>query len=302
MNWNLNDLPIFIAIAETGSISKAAIKLGIQKSSVSRSLARLEDVLDIRLLERNSRFLKLTSDGEQLYNQLTPLLDNIDRVGNEVASQSLVGEINIATTFALSREVFAPKLHLFTQRYPDIQLRMRIVSHRPNLLEEKLDLAIQLGDLKPSGFYAKPLAQLKLLWFCTPEYLAKNPALQNPNSEMLQEHVAFYHVQENFPATLYMTEEDNIQRPIAFHKANQLEDVLLIRDMIANGYGVTLLPEIYCRPLCEQGKLVQIAQNIKVTPDVKIYAVYASKTSQSPRLKAILHFMEELTQQYFSGN
>ncbi|NRF61206.1 LysR family transcriptional regulator [Vibrio coralliilyticus] len=298
MDWNLNDLPIFIAVTETGSVSKAAKRLGNQKSSVSRAINRLEESLNIKLLERNSRHLNLTSDGEQLYNQLKPLMQNLSAIKEQVPSQSLCGTLSIATTFAFSREILSPNLKAFTERYPDIQLSIRSMSHRAHLLEDKLDLAIQLGDLAPSGFYAKRLTVVKLLWFCTPEYLLANPELQSATLETLQQHVSFYHDQENNQSMLYSTMTDGSKQTIEFKHANQLDDVLLVRDMVASGSGVSLLPDIYCRQLCRDGKLVQIAHDLNVLPHVNISAVYASKTTHSPRLKAMLNFMEEITAQY----
>ena len=72
----------------------------------------------------------------------------------------------------------------------------------------------------------------------------------------------------------------------------------MVRDLVASGNGVSLLPDIYCRQLCREGKLIQIAQEISVFPKVAISAVYACKMTQSPRLKAVIQFMEEISQKY----
>ncbi|AQS38500.1 transcriptional regulator [Shewanella psychrophila] len=300
MDWNLNDLPLFIAVAEHQSISKAALGANMQKSSVSRAITRLEARLAIRLFERNSRHLRLTSDGEYLYKQLKPLLERIEGVGNEVSSKGLVGELNLAVTLAFSREVMASNLANFVERYPDIRLRVRTMSHTPNLFEDKLDLAIQLGPLAPSGFYAKRLANIQLCWMCSPDYLGEHPELLDVDWEELQRHVRYYHDQENYPSSFCLISAGGIEYPVVFPMASELEDVLMVRDTVVNGAGVSLLPDIYCRRLLAEKRLVRIAAELKVTPEVDIYAVYPSKASLSPRLKAMLSFMDEITQKYLT--
>ncbi|WP_275435929.1 LysR family transcriptional regulator [Vibrio sp. Of14-4] len=298
MNWNLNDLPVFIAVVRSGGMSKAAGQLGIQKSSVSRAISRLEESLEIKLIERNTRHLKLTSDGQQFFNQVEPLVKNLNHIKQQVYSQSLKGPLSIATTFAFSREILSPKLTTFTERYPEIRLSIRSMSNKARLLEDNFDLAIQLGDLAPSGFYAKTLVTVTLLWFCAPDYLHANPELKQSTPDTLLPHVNFYHDQENNQPELYMNGLDGIKQKVVFPHANQLDDVLMVRDLVASGNGVSLLPDIYCRQLCREGKLIQIAQEISVFPKVAISAVYASKMTQSPRLKAVIQFMEEISQEY----
>ena len=298
MDWNLNDLPIFITVVDTRGMSKAARRLGIQKSSVSRAISRLEDSLNMKLMERSSRHLTITSDGEKLYHQVQPLVQSLMHVKKQMPSQGLIGTLNLATTFAFSHEILSPKLTTFTERYPEIKLSIRSMSTTASLLEDKFDLVIQLGDLAPSGFYAKTLAVITLLWFCAPEYLHAHPELKQATPDTLIAHVNFYHDQENNQSELYINDLAGIKQKIAFPHANQLDDVLMVRDMVASGNGVSLLPDIYCRQLCREGKLIQIAPELNVFPKVAISAVYASKMTQSPRLKAMIQFMEEISQEY----
>ncbi|RSD30275.1 LysR family transcriptional regulator [Vibrio pectenicida] len=298
MDWNLNDLPIFITVADTRGMTKAARRLGIQKSSVSRAISRLEDSFNTTLMERNSRHLKLTSDGEKLYQHVQPLVQSLLHVKQQMPSQILRGSLNLATTLAFSREILSPNLASFTERYPEIRLSIRSMSNKASLLKDNFDLTIQLGDLAPSGFYAKTLVTVTLLWFCSPDYLHAHPELKQATPDTLLQHVNFYHDQENNQPELYMNGLDGIKQKVVFPHANQIDDVLMVRDLVASGNGVSLLPDIYCRQLCREGKLIQIAPEISVFPKVAISAVYASKMTQSPRLKAMIQFMEEISQEY----
>lgn len=302
MNWNLNDLPLFIAVAESHSFSKAALRLNIQKSSVSRAITRLEERLNMKLLERNSRYLRLTSEGVQLYTQLKPLIAQVNLAGEELSQRGTVGELNIAVTLAFSREVITPHLNDFVTRFPDIRLNMKSTTQTLNLYEDKLDLAIQLGPLAPSGFYAQHLADIELCWMTSPVYLAAYPALENASWLEIHKHVRYYHTQENYPTNFCSSTPDGNEYPVTFPIANQLEDVLMVRDAVVAGAGVSLLPDIYCRQLVKEDKLIRISPTLKVSPNVAIYAVYTSKKSTSPRLKIMLGFMNEITARYLAGN
>lgn len=270
----------------------------VYRNLVSVARCLMEDSLNMKLMERNSRHLKLTSDGEKLYQQVQPLVQSLLHVKQQMPSQSLKGSLNLATTLAFSREILSPNLTTFTERYPEIRLSIRSMSNKASLLEDSFDLVIQLGDLAPSGFYAKTLAVVTPLWFCAPYYLRAHPELKQATPDTIIPHVNFYHDQENNQSELYMNGLDGIKQKVVFPHANQLDDVLMVRDMVASGHGVSLLPDIYCRQMCREGKLIQIAPEINVFPKVAISAVYASKMTQSPRLKVMIQFMEEISQEY----
>ena len=293
MNWNLNDLPLFITLAESKSLSHAATRLNMQTSSVSRALTRLEEKLSVRLIDRNNRHIRLTSEGIKLAEQLKPLLLAIDNAGKAINEQHLDGELNLALTHAFSREVISPALAEFSTEYPDIRLNIRTNSQTPKLFEDKLDVAIQLGTLAPSGYYAKRLATIKLVFCCSPTYLGQHPELTNADWATLQSHIRFYHAQDNYPQYFSVVDKNGKEYQITFPNASQLEDVLMIREAVMNGRGVALLPDIYCENLIEKNKLTEVLPKLVVTPNVKLCAIYSSKASQSPRINAWLSFWKK---------
>ena len=92
MNWNINDIPIFVEIIEKMGISAAAEQLGMPKSSVSRSLSRLEEALGVRLLERNSRQLRITSEGEAFYRHSLLIMEQVNEANAKMMARKLLSK------------------------------------------------------------------------------------------------------------------------------------------------------------------------------------------------------------------
>ncbi|WP_434642032.1 LysR family transcriptional regulator [Klebsiella sp. I138] len=298
MDWNLNDLPVFVAVVENQGITLAAQKLGMQKSSVSRALTRLETTLGFLLLERNSRHIRPTVEGKKLYEQLKPTLGKLEDIAHSLNHRELDGEFKLALTLAFSREIFSPCAAEFSERHPKIVLNIRTIAQELSIFDDDLDLIIQLGSLIPSGFYARHLCKVKLQWMTSPSYYRNNPGLAHSNINDLANHVRFFHSQNNYPEKFYIKHSSGELTEIRFPSANVLEDVLMVREAVEHGAGVTLLPDIYCmRPVAEK-KLVMISPMLEVTPDVSIYAVYPGRSNMSPRLNIILNFLEEITSKY----
>lgn len=302
MKWNLNDLPVFVAVMESQGITAAAQKLGLQKSSVSRAITRLETALALRLLERNSRHIRPTAEGQALYAQLKPTLTQLDGIAHTLTCCHLKGELNIALTLAFSREIFSPFIASFTKRHPDITLNIRTLANRLSLFDDQLDLAIQLGSLAPSGFYARRLHQITLCWMISPDYLQQHPELVDAPLTELIKHVRFCHDQDNYPERFYVLDSEGKELDITFPKASKLEDVLMVREAVKQGAGVALLPDIYCQRYIERGDLIRVSPSIAVIPAVEMYAVYPSCSSMSPRLKTMLAFLDEIIANYTRGH
>ena len=144
MKWNVDDLPCFVAVADLGGISPAARALNIPKSSISRTLSRLEDGLGLQLFVRGSRALRLTHDGTQFYRHAVLILEQVDAATAELAGLGVSprGLLTVSIPMAFGREIVGPQLSGFQQRYPDIRLDIRIGSGLPDPLREQIDVAV----------------------------------------------------------------------------------------------------------------------------------------------------------------
>ena len=171
----LDDLHAFVRIAETGGVSAAARALDLPKSSVSRSLSRLETMLGTSLFERSARDLRLTESGEAFLPHARRVLADVDEAAN--ALDNVLGTprglLRVKSTYSIAQELIAPMLPAFCSRYPKIRVALNAASRRDDTSGDEADLVIRLGPPPDAGSAARRLASVEL-WACaSPAYLAR---------------------------------------------------------------------------------------------------------------------------------
>ena len=173
MLWNLDDLPIFLAVAEHQGISSAADYLGMAKSSVSKAITRLEKGLGVRLFERNSRQFRITHEGEAFYQHSLAVLERAHET--EAAMSALSGKpsgkLVVSMPMSFGREIFSPHLARFRQLYPDIELELNISSQSVDVIRDSIDIAVVVGAPKDSELILKNLYTSQLLCVASPGYI-----------------------------------------------------------------------------------------------------------------------------------
>ena len=152
MKWNLDDIPVFLAIIERGGVSAAANTFGMPKSTVSTTLTRLEQDLGLRLIDRSSRSLRITAEGEVFYRQAQQIMEQALATDSLMADLGSVakGRLKVALPPAFSEEFVASHLLDFRQQHPEIDLEIVITSQGAELIRDQVDIAVVVGDLEDS--------------------------------------------------------------------------------------------------------------------------------------------------------
>jgi DNA-binding transcriptional LysR family regulator len=172
---DLNQLTVFQAVAESQSFTKAAGRLGLDKSRVSRALRALEETLGTPLLARTTRSVRLTAEGEALLRQVAPLLSGLRAaVEGAPAKASLpTGEVTLTAPPDVGRALLAPVLARFRVRHPGVRVRAVLTYERVDLLEKGVDLALRVGRPGAGSFVARKLMDLEAGFFASPRYLER---------------------------------------------------------------------------------------------------------------------------------
>ncbi len=153
----LKRLAIFATVVEQGSFAKAAELLQMSRSSVSEQVALLEEALKVRLLQRTTRQLTLTTDGQAVYPQAAQLNQALRQVNELVTQEQPQGRIRITTTADLALDWLNPKLQAFRALYPQIYVDLVLTDHELDLIAGQLDLALRIGYLKDDSLVVRPL-------------------------------------------------------------------------------------------------------------------------------------------------
>jgi DNA-binding transcriptional LysR family regulator len=210
---NLNDLSLFIRVVETGSFTAAADSLNVQKSTISRRIAQLEDTLGIRLIQRTTRKLKLTPEGEELFNRAQPLVDDLEAVQDDISASKteLRGRLRLTMPTEIGVFMMNEVITSFMQTYPKLEVDVELSTRTVDLIEEGVDLALRLGPLPNSSLIARHIAGLHRGLFATPEYLEQHGMPKTPDDlahhqciSLLKpfDHLRFTNWNDNEPVTM----------------------------------------------------------------------------------------------------
>ncbi len=168
-------LGVFAAVLEAGNFVRAGEALGLTQSAVSRSVQRLEERLGVRLLERTSKTIRLTEDGERFCAEALPLFSQLGEVaeGMVKAAGKARGRLRINVESSFARLFLAPRLGAFLKAYPEVRLELLVRERLGDLVAEGIDAAILFGEPVPSALIARRLLQVHILTCASPDYLAR---------------------------------------------------------------------------------------------------------------------------------
>ena len=296
-NWQLDDLPIFIATVEQQGISAAGEHLGIAKSTVSKAINRLEEALEVKLMERNSRNLRLTSEGEAFYRHGLLVMERVEDTSAVMAGLTTEpsGRLVAAMPIAFGREILARHLPRFYKAYPNVDLELLLTSHNVDIIRDPIDLAVVIGALPDSDLVAKPLYKSKLKWVASPEY-ANAHHLDAANSDIasLQAHIQMVETRYRNPrfAVRAGSEKATINLAQGIAHAN---DPIVVREAVKAGAGVSLVPDQYCKRGLASGRLVEVFTGIQSESSAATLSViYPGRRLLASKVRVFLQFLEEV--------
>jgi DNA-binding transcriptional LysR family regulator len=177
MHSHLNRVQTFLAVVDFGSYTKAANYLSISKAMASLHVKALEEVLSATLLIRNTRNISLTEIGQEFYEEFKGIVADIDNAFDNVlkGNNRVSGKLRISSTSEYGEKYILPLIPLFSERYPEIRLCYNFNSSLNDLVAEKLDLVIRLGNLADSAFKSRKLADYEIVLVATEAFLARHP-------------------------------------------------------------------------------------------------------------------------------
>lgn len=171
----LEAVRIFCAVAEAGSFTAGARRLGIDKSHASRAVKTLEEELGSALFVRTTRSVRLTNEGEALLRRAAPALAELERAVANVPAPA-AGEVSLTTTEDIGRGLLAPALASFRVQWPTIRVRVTLGADVVDLVRERVDLALRVGKPRGDALVARKLTSLELGFYAAPAYLARRGA------------------------------------------------------------------------------------------------------------------------------
>jgi DNA-binding transcriptional LysR family regulator len=293
MDVEPNDLLLFARIVEAGSFTRAADRVNLPKSTVSRRLALLETTLGERLLQRTTRKLVVTEFGASLYEHARRLADEVEAAG--ALAQHRQGEpsgkLRISAPGDFANSTLNHVIARFLERYPAVTLEMDLTPRRVDLVAENFDIAIRMGDLPDDAtLSARPFILEQPGLFASPAYRARLGIPEHPDD--LATHDVLCILSRSggpMPWTL-IRGKVRWQRALSSRLTANSPD--LLARIAARGAGIALSSTLFAEPYMQTGELVRVLPEWEM-PTANGWAVFPSRKLMPAKTRAFLAMMEE---------
>lgn len=291
MHLDPNDLLLFARVVEEGSFSRAAERMGMPKSTLSRRLTGLESQLGERLLLRTTRKLTVTDFGHSVLLHAQQVTSEVEAALALAQHRQLEpsGRLRVSMPADFANEVLGPLLAEFVAKYPAISLELDLSPRRVDLIGENFDLAVRIGDLPDdASLAARRLAVFSVGLYASPDYIARRGV--PPEPEALMEHDALRLLARNGEPTRWLLSRAEMRwegMPPARASANSPE--LLVR-LARSGTGITMLSDHFAEPYVRSGELVQVLADWSL-PAVTAWAVFPGRRLMPTRTRVFLDAM-----------
>jgi DNA-binding transcriptional LysR family regulator len=294
---DLNAMQVFAQVAQTRSFTEAARRLGLPKSTVSRTLRRLEQRLGAQLVERTTRRVALTEVGALYLLRCERVLGEAEEADLAVGALQAEprGRLRVGAPIPFARWILGPVLAEFLARYPLLQVHLDLMEGDGAVLDGRLDLLIRAGALEDSTLRVKPLMRVLPEIYASPEYVAEHGAPESPAE--LRSHRCIATTCDTVAGepgalTTWRMRRGSERAEVQVEPRVAVPDPSMNLQLAVAGMGVALLSRGLARPYVEAGRLVRLLPEWTPEP-VELVALYPSRLSASPKVRAFLDFLRE---------
>ena len=285
---NLNDLPAFLAVARERSFTRAAAQLGLSQSALSHTIRGLEERMGIRLLTRTTRSVSPTEAGERLLQSVGPHLNEIEAELDAMSAlrDKPAGSIRITTAEHAARTILWPALMSFLPDYPDIKIEIVIDYGLTDIVAERYDAGVRLGEQVAKDMIAVRIApDLRMAVVATPDYFAARAIPKTPQDLTGHSCIKF-----RLPTYggLLVWEFEKDERALNVRVDGQLtfNNGATILTAALDGFGLAYVPEDAAQPYVAEGRLVRVLEDW--CPAFQGYHLYYPSRRQSSPAFALL--------------
>ena len=283
---DLDNILIFVKVAQFESITRAARSLGMPISTVSRRLSVLESELGVSLLRRTTRRVTLTAQGREYFSQCQEPL-NLLQEAEQVLTQAQKrpeGLLRITLPVVLSQEPFFDFMSAFLKDHARVRVELVITNLLLDLIAENIDVAIRVGELQDSSVVARRLGTSAYYLVAAPEYLKARSRPAEP-ADLKSHDCVMFHAKNNERDWDLISGRRKVRVRVSGPVASR--DISSVREFVHRGHGVGLLPSTYCQEALASGELVRLLPKW-VSSQIPIFAVYASWKFLPLRLSVFL--------------
>ena len=287
----LSAMNMFIRVVETGSFSAVAKELNSTQPTVSKNIAELESWLGAKLLNRSTRSLRLTETGADYYERCVAILQDVEDAEQNVGllQTQPKGLVRVTAAVAFGRLHIVPRLESFFARYPDIKIDITLNDRVVDLIEEGVDIAFRMGNLRDSNLIARKLCTSPTAAAASPEYLKKYGVPRHPRD--LKEHNYVVYTDLASPGQTSFREFGN---PLHIKVSGNLQtnNSEVLRSALLHGLGIAQVPRWLIGDKVAEGELVEVLTEYQSAPS-SVHAVYSPGLHVPSKLRCFIDYFAD---------
>lgn len=285
----LQAMETFTRVVELGNFSAAARQAGVARSVITRQVAALEQHLGVKLLNRSTRRLSLTSAGTRYLEKCRVILNLAEAAETDLAEEraELRGRIRIGLPLSFGLRRVAPLLLKFADRHPDVSLEADYTDRRLNLIEEGFDLSIRVTSRLAPGDVSRRLGRCRIVAVASRDYLARHGTPTHPAE--LQDHECLAYLGDANPGLWSFDTGGRVESfPIRSRFSASNGEALL--EAAAQGFGITLQPDFIGHDWLADGRVIPVLESFPA-PGLGVYALLPSGTHMPFRVRALVEYL-----------
>lgn len=285
----LQAMETFVRVVELGNFSAAARQAGVARSVVTRQVAALEKHLGVKLLNRTTRRLSLTSAGTRYLEKCRVILNLAEAAETDLAEEraELRGRIRIGLPLSFGLKRVAPLLLEFAAEHPEVSLEADYTDRRLNLIEEGFDLSVRVTSRLAPGDVSRRLGRCRIVAVAAPDYLARHGTPVHPAE--LADHECLAYLGDANP-NLWSFDTGGRIESFAIRSRFSASNGEALLEAAARGFGITLQPDFIVADWLADGRVVPVLTSFPA-PGLGVYALLPSGTHMPFRVRALVEYL-----------
>lgn len=287
-----SDLAFFSTLVKLGSLSAVAREFDVTPSAASKWLSQLEQRLGVRLMNRTTRRLSLTSEGEAYLLGGRRILAEIDDLEQEVSStrNAPKGLLKVNATLGFGRSYIAPVISKFKRAFPDLEVQLLLTDRPMSLADDAIDIGIRFGEPPDARVIAKKIATNRRRIFAAPSYINAHGRPLTPHD--LTTHNCLILRQDDSAYGLWRFSKGRDQQTIKVRGSLSSNDGEVVLNWALDGHGILMRSEWDAARFLRSGRFAVLLEDYQL-PSADIYAVYSQKQNLAAKIRAFIEFLTD---------
>ncbi|MBH3430160.1 LysR substrate-binding domain-containing protein [Pseudomonas alkylphenolica] len=296
----VSELAFFTQLVKVGSLAATARELNLTPPAVSKRLAQLEQRLGVRLLNRTTRSISLTAEGETYLINAQRILGEIEEMERQVSSSRAApkGLLRVNAPLGFGRTHVGPAISSFARRYPEVQVQLQLTDRPINLPDDAIDVAIRFGELPDSRLIARKIAANRRRLCAAPAYLQAFGCPQTPRD--LLQHNCIVLRQNDAAFGSWRLSRGKQSESVKVRGTLSTNDGEVALNWALDGQGILMRAEWNLADHLRSGRLVEVLSDYH-TPPADIYAVYLERLNLSAKVAFFIEHLREFFRRNADG-